>query len=218
MTKQQRELLTFFGILVVLGTILIIRFSGGGDEIVPPAGSPATTASSTARPGGTPAPGTASQPGTDPGDLTVDQVPIEMLNPALSDSAVSARITAGSITNPFAENRRTTPVRQPSRQPTRDPAPLERIARERTLEDWPEDLSFSTLVERSDAPGVWRARINNAWYEMGDEIEGTGWQLMEVGRRIIRLQKKEQTRERNRIIDWTYYFTYVIPPAGSRSR
>jgi hypothetical protein len=216
MTKQQRELLTFFGILVVLGTILIIRFSGGGDE-TPPAVPPVTAAGSTAQAGSTPAPGTGTQPGTAPDDLTVDQVPIEMLNPALSDSAVAARITTGSLTNPFAQNRRTTPVRQPTRQPTRDPAPVQRLSRERTLERWPEELQYQSLLERSDNPGVYRVRINGSWYEMGDTVTGTSWQLLEVNARIIRLQKKEQTREGNQIIDWTYYFNYVIPPAGSRS-
>jgi hypothetical protein len=216
-TKQQRELLTFFGIIVVLAVILIIRFTGGGgDTVTPPGSQPVATGPAT--PGNqTPSPGGQGQTETDPDDLTVDQVPIEMLHPALSDSAVTARITAGSITNPFAENRRTEPVRQPSRQQSR-PTRIDTVYREVPLDEWPEELSFSTLVERSDAPGVWRARINGSWYEMGDEIEGAGWKVMEVGARLIRLQKQETTRERNQVIIRTYFFRYVIPPAGSRSR
>ncbi len=207
MTKQQRELLTFFGILVVLGGILVMRFSGG-NETVPPPGQPATATGAAGQPGPGSTPGGPTQPGTEPGSLTVDQVPIEMLDPALSDSAVTARIMAGSITNPFAANRRTVPVRQPTRRPEPEPEPVERTTERVTYEDWPDELRYGGISERADAPGVYRVRINNEYFLQGETVTGTGWVIRELAARLVRLYKFESRGT----TDYHHYFQHVIPP------
>jgi len=207
MTKQQRELLLFFGILVVLGGILVLRFSGGDETVAPPGQSAAATGTA-GQPGPGSTPGGPTQPGTGPGSLTVDQVPIEMLDPALSDSAVTARIMTGSITNPFAANRRTAPARPPTRRTEPEPEPVERTTERITHEEWPDELNYGGISEKADAPGVFRVRINGEYFEQGDTVTGTGWEIRELAARLVRLYKFESRGT----TDYYHYFQHVIPP------
>jgi len=204
MTKQKRELLILVGILIVIAVLLIVRLGGEGDippfpvtANVPPAGR--TVTPGTAQPGGT----------GNPRTLLITQAPVEMLNPMFSDSAVTARIEAGAIRDPFASIHRTssrTSQRQPTRQQTSQPPristppPMGEIF----LDDWPDDIEFGGLIERIDAPGEFSVRLNGQWVRVGGQVPGTTWnniagsewELREASRLliVIRREVKNNTR------------------------
>ncbi len=208
MSKQKRELLIFFAILVVLGGLLIIRLGGGGEESGIPAAGPPSTVGGAVQPGGPPATGGPHSVGVSPGNLTVDQVPIEILNPALSDSAVAARIARSLIVNPFAENRGISTQRGPIRPTQPATRPRDPTLREVKLDEWPEGLRLQSISEYSEAPGTYRARINGHIVSVGEKIPGTDWELREVMRNSIVLFREVKTSS-----EWIqYHFTYTIPP------
>jgi len=99
---------------------------------------------------------------------------MEMLNPALSDSAVAVRIASGRIRDPFASDRRvstrpptTTTTRPPARR--RDPP----TRQERHFTDWPEDVIYGGLVSRAGAPGTYSVLFNDQSVQVGEVIPGT---------------------------------------------
>ncbi len=193
MTKTQRELLILVGILVVIAVILFLR-SGGGDDTLT---APVTDV---------PSAGQTVTPGTDdPQTLLITQAPMEMLNPMLTDSAVTARIAAGAISDPFASNRRTssgTPTRQPARQP--DPVHRDPTLREIFLPEWPDDLEYEGLFPRVDAPGEYTVQFNSQAVRVGERvlgttwnnIAGTEWVLREASRLVIVIRREVKTSTR----------------------
>ena len=199
MSKTQRELLILVGILLVIAVILYIRLGGGGEGAAPP---PATTppAGQTAAPG---TPGTTgpAQPGggESPEPLLITQAPAEMLNPALTDSAVAARISSGRIRDPFASDRRAS-TRAPTRTPTRrEPEPrAEPTLRETWLEDWPPGITYEGLMPRLDAPGEFAVEFNGHTVRVGEPIPGTGvsgipdseWVLREASTLVILIRRE----------------------------
>jgi len=211
MTKTQRELLMLVGILIVIGVILVIRLSGNGDiPDLPPAG----TVTSTTR--------TATQGSAgDPGSLLITQAPMEMLNPALSDSAVAARITAGRIRDPFATTRRSNtrvppvqPPTQPTTQPTTTRAP---DRREITLTEWPDGVNYDMVMSRPGRPGEYSVLFNDQPVLVGEVIPGTmwntipetEWKLLEATPLRIVIQREVKTTE----IWEVSTYRYVIRPS-----
>jgi len=214
MTKQKRELLILAGILIVIAVLLIVRLGGEGDippfpvtANVPPAGR--TVTPGTAQPGGT----------GNPRTLLITQAPVEMLNPMFSDSAVTARIEAGAIRDPFASVHRTAsrassrqPTRQQASQPSRisTPPPL----REFFLDDWPDDVEYGGLIPRVDAPGEYSVRFNGRPMRVGEKIPGTEWndilgtewELREASRLLIVI-RREVKNDTKWEITW---YRYVI--------
>jgi hypothetical protein len=210
MTKTQREVLILIGILIVIGVILIIRLGGGGNApALPPPGT--LPAGSAASPG----------PADDPGALLITQAPVEMLNPALSDSAIAARIMNGPIRDPFASNRRTTrPVRQTDPQPTVTRAPPER--REIALTDWPEGVRYDMLSAIPGSPGEYSVLFNDQPVRVGEVIPGTRyndepgteWRLVEASRLLIVIQREIHT---DRIWEVSTY-RHVLRPSMESDR
>ncbi|MFC1500503.1 hypothetical protein ACFL6T_05770 [Candidatus Zixiibacteriota bacterium] len=192
MTKTQRELLILGGILAVIVVIIVLRM-GGGDETpvvpvtnVPPAGQRVT-------------PGTDNLQGLD-----ITQAPVEMLNPMLTDSAVTARIAAGTIRDPFASDRRIS-TRTPSRTPRQtDPVRSEPTLREVYLESWPDGVTFQGLLPRIDAPGEYAVQFNGEPVRTGETIAGTRWNniagtewvLREASRLVIVIRREVKTSTR----------------------
>ncbi|MFC1627502.1 hypothetical protein ACFL3H_00130 [Gemmatimonadota bacterium] len=210
MTKTQRELLILVGILVVIAVILFLRLGGGGDA--PPAPIANTPAAQRVTPGA-----------DDPQTLLITQAPAEMLNPMLADSAVTARITAGAIMDPFASVRLTS-SQTSSRQTTRQPEPVRSAPslREIPLSDWPEGLKYDGLVSRAGVPGEYSVLFNDQPVQVGGKIpgtqwnntEGTEWVLREANRLVIVIQREVHT---DRIWEVTTY-RHVIRPSVERER
>ncbi len=193
MTKTQRELLILVGILVVIAVILFLR-SGGGDD------TPTAPVTDVPSSGQTVTPGT-----DDPQTLLITQAPMEMLNPMLTDSAVTARIAAGAISDPFASNRRTssgTPTRQPARQP--DPVRRDPTLQETFLPEWPDGVTYQALLPRIDAPGEYSVQFNGQSVRVGGQITGTRWNniagtewvLREASRLVIVIRREVHTSTR----------------------
>jgi len=216
MTKTQRELLILVGILVVIAVIFIIRQSGNGDiPVLPPTG----TVPANAR---TAAPGSAR----DPGSLLITQAPSGMLNPALSDSAVTARITAGRIQDPFATNRRTStrvPTTQTTTQPTTQTTTREPPSRrEITLTEWPDGVGYEMVLSRPGSPGEYVVLFNDQQVLVGEvipgtrwnNIPGTEWKLLEATRLLVRIQREVHT---SAIWEVSTY-RYVIRPSTESFR
>ncbi|MFO7769066.1 MAG: hypothetical protein R6W82_08970 [bacterium] len=206
MSKTQRELLILGGILGVLAVILLLRFGGGEEEAPVPAGEeqPVPTRPLTrgemmrGEGGGTP---TASQI---QGELA-RQLPMDLVVPGLSDSAVTARIAAGGVPDPFSELRG--PVRRTTRstpQPTSTRSP--RAWRQETLSDWPSGLDFQGLIPVMGEPGVYAAQFNNHSVRVGEKIPGTDWELREASRLLVRLYRRDESTRTE------YSFQYIIPP------
>jgi hypothetical protein len=211
MTKTQRELLMLVGILIVIGVILILRLGGNGDiPDLPPADTvPSTTRTATSGSAG------------DPGSLLITQAPMEMLNPALSDSAVTARITTGRIRDPFATNRRTN-TRVPTtttttQQTTQQTTTREPEMRENIHTEWPEGVRYDLLISRTGRPGEYSVLFNDQPVLVGEVIPGTRWnnipetewKLLEATPLRIVIQREVHTTE----IWEVSTYRYVIRPS-----
>ncbi len=200
MTKTQRELAILGGILAVLVVIMVMR-SGGGDGTA--TDSSTTAAASPQRP--------ATRPGTTPGGAAqqppLSQYPLELLEPGLSDSAVTAKIRSGGFADPFALDRgrsRPAPTPATTTQPSRPQPP--RTWTDRQLSEWPAGVRYQGLIEKEDAPGSYTVRFNNRATDVGETIPGTEWRLIEASPILIRIQRDDA---RNRI---HYYYRYLVPP------
>jgi hypothetical protein len=189
MSKQQRELLILFGILVVLGGIFYMRFGRGGQspnpqlaqlqQGQPPAG------------GGTPGAGTPGQPGTQLPTLAT-QFPLDFLLPGLSDSALVAKIMRERTPNPFAQNHLRPPrVRSETTQPTRPTRPAQPDTVLVELDSWPRGMGYRGVTPVLSEPGVFTVNINGQALRTGDEIPGTGFMVVEVNPLLVRIRKEE---------------------------
>jgi hypothetical protein len=201
MTKTQRELSILGGILLVLSVMLFLRFrpgGAGGSSTVPPAmGTPGAAT----QPAGTPATG----PGTVP--IPLSQYPLELLEPGLSDSMVTAKITTGGFADPFSRDRGR--VRETAPTPTRPTiqAPAApRPWRDQQLSEWPPGVRYQGVIEKVDAPGSYTVRFNGQIVDVGEKIPTTDWILAEANAVLIRI-RREDTRNRIR-----YEYRYVLPP------
>jgi hypothetical protein len=208
MTKTQRELSILGGILLVLSVLLVLRFRPGGagsSGTVPPATGTQTAANRPAprpaQPGGTPAtaPGTVAIP--------LSQYPLELLEPGLSDSMVTAKITTGGFADPFSRDRGR--VRETAPTPTRPTiqAPAApRPWRDQQLSEWPPGVRYQGVIEKVDAPGSYTVRFNGQIVDVGEKIPTTDWILAEANAVLIRI-RREDTRNRIRS-----EYRYLLPP------
>ena len=207
MSKTQRELLILGGILIVLGGLLFLRF---GTEEAPDSAEPAGTPAAGVPAGAAPerpltrgemqrlqAGGQPAAP-DDPAPLLA-RFPIEMLDPALSDSAVAARIAAGGVPDPFAEDRgRRAPVRTST---TRTPTPpAQQEIRTVQLTDWPEGIRFEGIFQIAGSPGAFSTSFNGHRVLVGEKIPNTEWELIEASVLMVRIRR--QTR--NLIEEYRY--------------
>jgi hypothetical protein len=194
MSKTQRELLILGGILATLTVVLVVRGRGS---------RPANAARQTS-------PGTEAT--TAEGSQAVDptsaelmrQYPIAMLVPTLSDSAVTARIRAATVPDPFAENRGrvTRPQQAPVRRPQRPTQPRTRPTID--LTDWPAGVRFNILAEVPDSPGVWRASFSGRPVNVGEKIRGTEFVLVDATAAYLIIRAE--------FADRIEVFRYVVPP------
>ncbi len=205
MTKTQRELAILGGILAVLVVIMVMRSRGGDGAAGGPAAGPRTTAAagSPQRP--------ATRPGTSPGGTAqrplLTQYPLELLEPGLSDSAVTAKIRSGGFADPFALDRgrsRPPPTPTTTTQPNQPQPP--RTWTDRQLSEWPAGIRYGGLIEKEDSPGSYTVRFNDRAIDVGETIPGTEWRLIEASPILIRIQRDDT---RNRI---HYYYRYLVPP------
>ena len=181
-TKQQRELLILFAILVVLGGVFYLRSGGGGG----PTPNPQLTQGQQAAGGG------ALGTGTPDDQLATfaNQFPIDFLLPGLTDSAVVAKILGERISNPFAKNH-LRPARIVNNDPVRPAPPALHDTVYVELDEWPQGVRYTGVAQKVDEPGVWTVRINNTVLRTGDEIPGTGFVLVEVNPLLVRIRKEE---------------------------
>lgn len=185
MSKQKRELLILFAILVVMGGVFYLRSGGGGG----PTPNPQLTQLSS---GQQAAAGGVQGAGTPVDQLVTfaNQFPLDFLLPGLSDSAVVAKILGERISNPFAENH-LRPARTVRNDPTRPVRPARPDTVYVELDEWPQGVRYTSVAQKVDEPGVWTVRINNTVLRMGDEIPGTGFVLVEVNPLLVRIRKEE---------------------------
>ncbi len=209
MSKTQRELLILGSILAALAVILLLRFTGGEDEV--PAEQVQQQISTRPMTRGEMMRG--SRGGTQPtpaqiqGELA-SQLPLELVVPGLSDSAVTAKIRAGGVPDPFSELRgpvrRTTQTRPRStvQQPPRE-------WRSVTLTDWPQALDFQGLLPVMGEPGIYAAQFNNRSVRVGEKVPGTEWELTEASRLLIRVRLRDTSTRTE------YTYQYIIPPLAA---
>lgn len=188
MSKQQRELLILFGILVVLGGIFYMRFGRGGNSpnpqlAQPQQGQPAG--------GGTPGAGTPGQPGDQLPTLAT-QFPLDFLLPGLSDSTLAVKIMGGRTPNPFATNHMRPPrVRSDQTQQTRTTRPAQPDTHLVELDKWPEGIRYTAVTPVLNEPGVFTVTINGLVLRKDDEIPGTGFVVVEITPLLVRIRKEE---------------------------
>jgi len=214
MSKTQRELLILGGILAALAVILVLRFSGGEEGTT--ASSPSSSAQQEQTSPSRPLTRGEMMRGEQGGARTAAEVqgelagslPLELVAPGLTDSAVTARIRQGAIPDPFSEVRGT--VRRTTRSSQQQPARQQpRDYREVQLNDWPEGIDFQGLLPVMGQPGVYAAQFNNQTVRVGERIPGTDWELTESSRLLIRLRREDRSTMTR------YTFQYIIPPLAT---
>lgn len=215
MSKTQRELLILGGILAALAVILVLRFSGGEEDGTTVA-SPSSSAQQEETASSRPLTRGEMMRGEQSGARTAAEVqgelagalPLELVAPGLTDSAVTVRIRQGAIPDPFSEVRGSVRrTAQPSRQQPARQQPRE--YREVQLNDWPEGIDFQGLLPVMGQSGVYAAQFNNQTVRVGERIPGTDWELTESSRLLIRLRRENSSTMTR------YTFQYIIPPLAT---
>lgn len=215
MSKTQRELLMLFGILVLIGGILYLRLGRGGESSA--AGTPPGLVPQVQAPG-QPTGGLSpdmTRSGDQPNPLA--QYPMEFPEPGLTDSAVAARITSGSIADPFARYRGR-PIRTTQRptqaqtQETVTPPPPHVIY----LEDWPAGIRYQGVFPIAGSPGRWRARFNGRNVQIGERVPSANpsaeYVLVDASPVLVQIRWEDEDSNTVRI------FTYLPRPPRPNQR
>jgi hypothetical protein len=198
MTKTQRELLILGGILSVLAVVIVMRGRNSSGSLPANAARPTSSGTQATNPPGTQA--------VDPTSTQLmQQYPIAMLVPGLSDSAVVARIRAATVPDPFVANRGrvTRPTQTPVQRPQRPPQP--RTKPTVNLQDWPAGVRFNILAQVAGSPGVYRATFSGRPVSVGEKIPGTEFVLVDATATYLVIRAEFS----NRIEQFRYD---VIPP------